>query len=185
MAADYGAAGAHPLIRKAITGPAGMQYNVNVIYAKGSTTLYMFDRVLGREKWNTALQNYQEVNKNKNVVHDDLFNALKAQWKYADYDAVKFLTSWAGQAGFPYVNITCEADKMCKYSQKRFSNDPNDKTIYALPYSYYPVNKPDKEETTIIFKDEQSGDLPHDINGFIKINPDYQGYYLVDRKSVV
>src|SRR5699024_2732503 len=130
-------------------------------------------------------QKYLKDNSYKTVRETDLLTQLDTNFPSIDdvSTATDFLDNWIRQKGFPYVNITKEANGY-RIRQQRFlltpSTSGND-TVWKIPFSYYNDTTWDTQKKTIRFI-TQTEDLITDPpqNGLVKFNVGHNGFFLVN-----
>lgn len=170
-----------------VNRPAEMPYNNSITYNKGSAMLNMLYHLMGEEKFMNGLNKYLVAYANGTVVTENLLTTLEGSWDYSDkIKLTPFMDVWLRKAGFPYLNVTFDSTKKTySYRQERFlvnGNRPKEDTVYPIPFNYYNLDAKTRElkKSPVVFLQEKTGTLPDDVKGFIKINPDFGNFYLVN-----
>lgn len=93
-----------------------------VLYPGGASRLFLLMHELGEDTFWKGIQNYLEVNKFKNVITPDFFNAMG---KVAHKDLTPFMKQWCYQEVLPTLTFT-RTDGKLKIAQ---TGDPYDMNI--------------------------------------------------------
>lgn len=110
----------HPLIRN-VQKPSDIPYISTIIYQKGASVLRMFENTLGTDNFFGTLGAYLDEYKLTSQPSSTLIrelNKIKIPGGYLN--TAKFIDSWTNQAGFPYLNLTKQADGSYNVIQNRF-----------------------------------------------------------------
>lgn len=178
---------AHSLLRPITSTPQIDQYSSSIIYAKGASILRMVEFVMKTDPFYASIRKYLKDNSYKTVKAKDLFIQLDANFSPVDdvKTATDFLDHWVNQKGFPYVNVSKEANGSYMIKQERFvlttpsSTNTSNATTWKIPFSYYNDKQWLQSSIRFVTKTEQvlTTVPPYDL---VKFNAGHKGFYLVN-----
>ena len=143
----------------------------DISYGKGASILRMIEAYIGKDAFQSGVQQYLTKYVYANATGDDLWNTLE---EASGHQVKKVMTTWIRQPGHPVVTVSLNREKL-KLRQERFllSGDFEPDT-WPIPVNMEVNGKPmsfllDKEEMTI-----DAGNIRS-----LRVNLDRTGFYLV------
>ena len=146
----------------------------------------MFNTTMGNDKFVKSLREYLTEYTDKTAVTANLFDSFATNWNYPQQNITEFMRSWTYQPGFPYLNITFNSqDKTYSVIQERFLQNgakPQKDYTYVVPFSYYTRNSNTKRllPSSVQFLSSKETKLPSEFGNFVKVNPAFNNFYLVN-----
>ncbi|POM68894.1 Metalloprotease family M01 [Phytophthora palmivora] len=173
-----------------------------ISYHKGSSMVRMLSEYLGRDVFYSGVHNYLVKFSYKNTVTEDLWEALE---KASGQKLKDMADTWTKQVGFPLVTVKQDADGKCVLLQERFFADTSmnsgDNTLWDVPLTFCTSDDPNSikrlgiwdaktaslKTSTVPITPLEAGNeinkeiqIPAGLNGWIKLNPNQAGFYLVN-----
>ncbi|XP_023246433.1 aminopeptidase N-like [Copidosoma floridanum] len=178
----------HPITYK-VYAPADIRAMFDTIsYAKAASIIRMLEKLVGSEKFYSALKRYLETFQFSVTEPSSLFSAFEKE-AISNFDVKELLTNWTTQSGFPVINVYVKRNNVA-LTQTRFfikpKSDPNKYAsfTYLVPITYATDETPNFNDTKNVrmwFK-EKSADLtiPNADKGWLIFNVQQTGFYRVN-----
>jgi len=140
-----------------------------ISYSKGPVIVRMLHQFLGEDNFQKGINYYINKYLYTNATTADLWRALE---EVSGKPVSKFMSAWTSQAGYPYIDVKIQGDKV-SLAQERFlvTGENSDKT-WPIP-----ITHTDTEETFLL--DSKNGVWTTNVSNSPKFNIGQASLYMV------
>ncbi|XP_017892658.2 putative aminopeptidase-2 [Ceratina calcarata] len=155
-----------------------------ISYGKAGSVIRMIGKILGRDKFYTALGNYLKNREYDAATPEDLFNALQKVADAGLKDSIHaIMNSWTTQAGYPVVDVTRHQPNLT-LQQRRFflrSDQMSSKELWYIPITWTKLEDANFNEIKVQYwlKDSEVN-LTLPSNDVYLLNLQQTGYYRIN-----
>ncbi|DAZ94646.1 TPA: hypothetical protein N0F65_010733 [Lagenidium giganteum] len=173
-----------------------------ISYDKGASIVRMLSEYLGREVFFQGVHNYLVKYSYQNTVTEDLWAELE---KASGQKITEMAKTWTQKMGYPLISLVKRENGSYAITQERFFADKtmkgDDASLWDVPLTLVTSDQPatvkrigiwagkssspEGTQTPLLADEAVNAQLivPSDANGWIKLNYDQAGYYLVNYPS--
>jgi puromycin-sensitive aminopeptidase len=151
-----------------------------VSYSKGASVIRMLAEYIGEKDFREGLRMYLKKHAHGNTVTEDLWKAFE---KASGKPVSAFMKQWTAEGGFPVVKVHEKGDVLT-FEQSRFFMSPlskakaKSKTLWKVPIAIETSER--KKQALLLDKKKGSIKIPRKTGGWVTINPNQTGFYMVD-----
>ncbi|XP_058791260.1 putative aminopeptidase-2 [Phymastichus coffea] len=152
-----------------------------ITYNKGASIVRMMEKTFGTKKFNEALKDYIRERQSKSATPNDLWQALE---KHVNYSVAARMNTWTKQAGYPYITVTIESDRI-KFRQNRFllsENNSVQEYLWSVPITISSSSSPTNSTEPVFWLSKQEDNYTRDNTNdeWLIINVQSAGFYRVN-----
>ncbi|XP_048858596.1 glutamyl aminopeptidase-like isoform X2 [Brienomyrus brachyistius] len=163
-----------------------------ISYSKGASILRMLEDLLGREMFQIGCQKYLKDFQFRNAKTSDFWRSLAA---VSGFPVEEIMDTWTKQMGYPLLDVSTVGTQV-RLSQRRLLLDPSadpSKPTVALSYSWtIPIkwfSLGSQKNGSIMYNRMQRDllvpDYATDVDGLLKVNRDFMGFYRVNYNDLL